>query len=98
MELAKASARGDVNARLRLADEKRKIDSATKINKIYSEKIAELEKQRKSEFCDLIDSDTSRFMESIKSGKYKLNADWTLDIYSPSLDDSLKGTSNGLFK
>jgi len=99
MNLAKASANGNIDARLKLADEKRKIESAVKINKVYTEKIQELEKQkRQGNFNELLDNDVDRFKESILQGKYKLNADYTLDVYSPALDDELKGTSTGLFK
>lgn len=99
MALAKASANGNIDARLALADEKRKIQSAVKINKVYSEKIQELEEQKtKGVFNEVLDSDVERFKTSILQGKYKLNPDWTLDVYSPALEDELKSSSSGLFK
>lgn len=99
MALAKASANGNIDARLALADEKRKIESAVKINQTYSEKIKELETQKRSGvFNEVLDSDIERFKTSITQGKYKLNPDWTLDIYSPALEDQLKSNSSGLFK
>ena len=99
MALAKESARGNIDARLALADEKRKIQSAVKINQTYSAKIKELEDQKaKGIFNEVLDSDIERFKNSITKGKYKLNPDWTLDIYSPALEDELKSSSSGLFK
>lgn len=93
------ASKGNLDARLALADEKRKIESAVKINKIYSAKIQELEKQKADgTFNDVLDADTDRFKESLMSGKYKLNADWTFDVYSPALESEIKDKSSGLTK
>lgn len=99
MALAKASANGDLDARMMLADEKRKIESIVKVNTTYSEKIKELEKQKsEGTYNEYLDRDVDRFKESILSGKYLLKPDWSLDIYSPALEEEFKESSSGLFK
>lgn len=97
MELAKRAARGDIDARFRLADEKRKIESAVLINKTYSEKIKALEEQKsKGVFNDVLDADVESFKNSILQGKYKLNGDWSLDVYSPALERDFKEGTSGV--
>lgn len=97
--LAIEAGKGNLDARLLLADEKRKIESAVQINKTYSAKIQELEKQKaEGVFNEVLDADIERFKQSIVSGKYKLNPDWTLDVYSPALESELKDSSSGLVK
>jgi len=97
MELAKRAAAGDIDARFRLADEKRKIESAVLINKTYSEKIKSLEEQKaKGVFNDVLDADIESFKNSILQGKYKLNGDWSLDVYSPALERDFKEGTSGV--
>lgn len=98
VELAKRASGGDVNAMVQLADEKRKIESATKVNKVYSEKIQALEEQKaKGEFNDVLDTQLDKFKNSLMQGKYRFNPDWSLDIYDPNDDEIIRLSSSALF-
>lgn len=98
VQLAKAAANGDVDAMVKLADEKRKIESAVSVNKVYSEKIQALEEQKaKGEFNDVLDTGLDRFKNSLVTGKYRFNPDWSLDIYDPNQDQLVRLNSSQLF-
>lgn len=90
-QLAKAASRGDMNAMLQLEDEKRRLASISKVNKIYGEKFAELRKQKsEGTFNEILDSDLERVMDSFSTGKFVVNDDYSIDAYIPSKDQVVR--------
>ena len=86
-DLAINSARGDMDSTIKLADEKRKLTNLLKANTVYSEKFKALEEQKaKGEFNEILDTDLDRMKNSFLQSKYKVNPDWSIDVYNPTKD------------
>lgn len=84
-DLARKAADGDYNARLKLTDEKNKLDNLVSMSKSFGEKRSALEKQ-KSEgvFNKELDGDADDFFSNILGGKFKINRDGNFTVFDPS--------------
>ncbi|QQV91509.1 hypothetical protein M1M25_gp073 [Tenacibaculum phage Gundel_1] len=96
-ELAKKASRGDVDARLKLQNIKNKIDNITKANKVYGEKAVALAKQKaEGNYNEYIDKPIEDFGNATSKGMYKVNDDWSMDMYDPTSNEVKKVPSGAL--
>lgn len=85
----------DITARLKLDEEKKKLDNLVKLNKIYGQKMTELRKQKADgTFNEVLDKPIEDFHKSLSEGKYKINEDGTVSVYDPNSKEVEKLSSS----
>ena len=90
-ELSKRAAAGDNRARLELSDIKQSLGNLSNASKVYSQKMAELNEQKgKGVFNEYLDREVNRFMDSMSKGKFKVSEDFSLDVYSPAIEEAFR--------
>ena len=91
-ELSKRAAAGDNRARLELSEVKQSLGNLANASSVYSKKMAELNEQKgKGTYNEYLDGEVNRFMDSMSRGKFKVNEDFSLDVYSPAIEEAFRG-------
>lgn len=80
---------GDLSAGLKLQELKKKIESASKMSKLYGEQVAKLNKQKNVDgtFNEELDAPIEKVLDGFSKGLWKLDKNFDFSLYDPNSSD-----------